>query len=216
MFNLLWPIIAGYLIGSIPTAFLAVRWKSNLDIREAGSGNVGTLNSYVVTGSKGLGLIVLVVDLLKGVAAALVGRALVPQLPFIGVAVAGSAAVLGHSYPVWLKFRGGRGLAPAAGAMGSVCIPLVAAWMAAWGIGFAVSRAVNVASFIACCILLGVLLAAPDEAIRAVLPEGATTRGLRAFGVLLLAIMLSRLVGPLREYVRDRRASKRTEKGEAS
>lgn len=216
MINLVWPILAGYLVGSIPTAFLAVRWKTGADIRKAGSGNVGTLNSYQVTGSKAVGLIVLLLDLLKGVAAVFVGRELVPQLPFVGSAVAGAAAVLGHSYPVWLRFKGGRGLAPAAGAMGSVSFALVGAWLAAWGIGYAMTRAVNVASFIACGLLLGVLLAVPDEVIRAVLPEGATTRGLRAFGVLLLFIMLTRLIGPLRGYIRDRRAGRTSERGEAS
>jgi glycerol-3-phosphate acyltransferase PlsY len=211
-----WPVIVGYLIGSIPTAFLAVRWKSKLDIRKTGSGNVGTLNSYEVTRSKAVGLTVLVVDVLKGVAAVAVGRTLVPGLPFVGAAFAGTAAVIGHSYPVWLLFKGGRGLATAAGAMGWVSFPLVGAWLAAWGIGFAITRAVNVASFIACVLLLGLLLAVPDEVIRAVLPEGATTRGLRAFGVMVLLVMLTRLIGPFREFLRDRRAQRISERGEGS
>ena len=216
MFTMFWPVIVGYLIGSIPTAFLAVRWKSKVDIRKTGSGNVGTLNSYEVTRSKAVGLTVLVVDVLKGVAAVAVGRTLVPGLPFVGVAVAGTAAVIGHSYPVWLLFKGGRGLATAAGAMGSLSFPLVGALLAAWGIGFAITRAVNVASFIACVLLLCLLLAVPDEVIRAVLPEGATTRGLRAFGVMVLLVMLTRLIGPFREFLRDRRAQRISERGEGS
>jgi glycerol-3-phosphate acyltransferase PlsY len=204
--NLVWPLIAGYLIGSFPTAYLVVRWKSRRDIREMGSGNVGTLNSYEVTGSKAVGLIVLIADTLKGVLAVLVGRGLIPGLPFVGAAFAGTAAVIGHSYPVWLLFKGGRGLATAAGAMGVLCPPLVAAWLLLWGMGYAFTKAVNVASVIACAVLLAALLSVPDDAIRAVLPDGATARGLRAFGVLLLIVMLTRLAGPLREYLRGRRA----------
>jgi glycerol-3-phosphate acyltransferase PlsY len=211
-----WPVIVGYIIGSFPTAFLAVRWKSKADIRKTGSGNVGTLNSYEVTRSKAVGLTVLVVDVLKGASAVALGWTLVPGLPFVGAAFAGTAAVIGHSYPIWLLFKGGRGLATAAGAMGSLSFPLVGAWLAAWGIGFAITRAVNAASFIACVLLLGLLLAVPDEVIRAVLPEGATTRGLRAFGVMVLLVMLTRLIGPFREFLRDRRAQRISERGEGS
>jgi len=216
VFNLFWPVIVGYLIGSFPTAFLAVRWKSKADIRKTGSGNVGTLNSYEVTRSKAVGLTVLVVDVLKGASAVAVGRTLVPGLPFVGAAFAGTAAVIGHSYPIWLLFKGGRGLASAAGAMGLLSFPLVGAWLAAWGIGFAITRAVNVASFIACVLLLGLLLAVPDEVIIAVLPEGATTRGLRTFGVMVLLVVLTRLIGPFREFLRDRRAQRISERGEGS
>jgi acyl phosphate:glycerol-3-phosphate acyltransferase len=216
VFNLFWPVIAGYLIGSFPTAYLAVRWKSNVDIRKTGSGNVGTLNSFQVTRSKAVGVTVLIVDVLKGVVAVMVGRMLVPGLPFVGVAFAGAAAVVGHTYPIWLLFKGGRGLATAAGAMGSVSFPLVAAWMAAWGIGFAFTRVVNVASFAASLLMLGLVVLVPDEVIRAVLPEGATTRGLRTFAVMILLVMLTRLIGPLREYLRDRRAKRFPERVEGS
>jgi len=216
VFNLFWPVIVGYVVGSFPTAFIAVRLKSKVDIRKTGSGNVGTLNSYEVTRSKAVGLTVLLVDVLKGAAAVAVGQTLVPGLPFVGAAFAGTAAVIGHSYPVWLLFKGGRGLATAAGAMGSVSFPLVGAWLAAWGIGFAITRAVNVASFIACVLLLALLLAVPDEVIRAVLPTGATTRGLRAFGVMVLLVMLTRLIGPFREFLRNRWVQRISERGEGS
>ncbi len=205
MFNVLWPVIVGYLIGSFPTAYLAVRWKSKLDIRKTGSGNVGTLNSFLVTRSKAVAVTVLLVDILKGVVAVLVGRTFVPGLPFVGAAYAGTAAIIGHCYPIWLLFRGGRGLATAAGAMGVVSVPLVGAWMAAWGIGYAFTRTVNVASFIACILVLGLLTMVPDEVVRAVLPEGATTRGLRTFGIMILLVMLTRLIGPFREYLRSQK-----------
>jgi glycerol-3-phosphate acyltransferase PlsY len=214
--NFFWPVLAGYLIGSFPTAFLAVRWRSGVDIRDAGSGNVGTLNSYQVTRSRTVGLTVLLVDVLKGAGAVLAGRALVPELPFIGGAIAGTASVLGHSYPVWLRFRGGRGLATAAGAMGSVSLALVGAWMLVWGVGFAGTRAVNVASFVACVLTGAALVSVPDAVLGFAVPDGATSRGLRAFGVLVLLVMLSRLIGPAREFLRDRRVRRTTGGGESS
>ncbi len=134
----------------------------------------------------------------------------------MGAAFAGTAAVIGHCYPIWLLFRGGRGLATAAGAMGVVSVPLVGAWMAAWGIGYAFTRTVNVASFIACILVLGLLTIVPDEVVRAVLPEGATTRGLRTFGVMILLVMLTRLIGPFRDYLRNLRAQRRSKGGEGS
>jgi len=206
VFNSLLPFIVGYLIGSLPTAFLAVRWKTRLDIRKTGSGNVGTLNSYLVTRSKTVAVTVLFVDILKGVVAVLVGPTFIPGLPFVGAAFAGVGAVIGHCYPIWLLFRGGRGLATAAGAMGVISLPVVGAWMAAWGIGYAFTRAVNVASLIASILVLGLLTTVPDDVVRAVLPEGASTRGLRTIGVMILIVMMTRLIGPFREYLRDRKA----------
>ena len=206
VFNSFLPVVVGYLIGSFPTAFLAVRWRTRLDIRKTGSGSVGTLNSYLVTRSKAVAVTVLLVDVLKGAVAVLVGQTFVPGLPFVGAAVAGMAAVIGHCYPIWLRFRGGRGLATAAGAMGVMSLPVVGAWMAAWAIGYAFTRAVNVASLIACILVLGLLTTVPDDVVRAVLPEGATTRGLRAIGVMILIVMMTRLIGPFREYLRSQKA----------
>src|SRR5512147_2237624 len=113
---LLLALCGGYLIGSVPWAFILVRLRSNRDIRKEGSGNVGTLNSYVVTGSRKVGVAVLLLDLAKGFAAAEFGR-MVGGGDFSTAAVGLLAAILGHNYPVWLRFKGGRGLAPAAGGM---------------------------------------------------------------------------------------------------
>src|SRR5512140_1590079 len=106
----------GYLLGSFPTAYILVRWKSKTDIRMVGSGNVGGLNSYVVTKSKALAAIVVLIDALKGVAAVLIAP-LITGDSFIFMAAAGIGAVLGHNFPVWLRFKGGRGLATAAGVL---------------------------------------------------------------------------------------------------
>ena len=142
--SLLLAAVVGYLIGSIPTAYLIVRWKSKVDIRKAGSGNVGTLNSYEVTRSKLVGVLVLVVDLLKGVSAVLLAAAIAPGMGFGASAVGGISAVVGHSFPFWLKFKGGRGLATAAGVLMPLQWLVVLFWGFWWAIGFFLTRNVNV------------------------------------------------------------------------
>ncbi len=112
--------LGAYLIGSIPTGFLVAKAKG-IDIRAVGSGNIGATNAMRVLG-KPAGIFVLFMDALKGFAAAACLVALV--LKFFTIApeqveplqiVAGIAAVLGHNYTCWLKFKGGKGIATSAG-----------------------------------------------------------------------------------------------------
>ena len=101
-----------YLLGSIPFGYILLRIFRGEDVRQTGSGNIGATN--VARSSPGLGILTLVLDALKGLAAVLAARALFPgqdSLP----AVAALAAVLGHMFSVWLKFRGGKGVATGLG-----------------------------------------------------------------------------------------------------
>ena len=108
--DLISSILLGYLLGSIPCAYLMVQWKSKKDIRQTGSGNVGALNSYLVTRSGLVGGAVPLLDMLKGMAAVAL-----PWLFFdaglAGGAAAGVASIIGHNFPIWLKFKGGKGVA---------------------------------------------------------------------------------------------------------
>ena len=101
-------IILGYLLGSMNAAYWAANFKK-VDLLSAGSRNPGTSNAFYVLGWK-LGLSVGIFDIGKGIAAVLLIGLLFPALPLAG-AVAGTAAVLGHIFPVWWKFRGGKGFA---------------------------------------------------------------------------------------------------------
>lgn len=104
-------LAVGYLLGSIPFAYLIGRRALGIDIRQHGSGNVGATNMWRVGGSK-LGALCLFLDLLKGVAPTALALHYLGELPAIG---AGIAAVVGHMAPVWLKGSGGKGVATAAG-----------------------------------------------------------------------------------------------------
>jgi acyl phosphate:glycerol-3-phosphate acyltransferase len=106
-------IAAGYLLGTFPTADLvARRWsRGTLDLRSTGSGNPGTANATAVLGTRA-GATVLAGDITKGAAAAALGRAFAGP---IGAHAGGTAAVIGHCFPVWTGFRGGKGVAASIG-----------------------------------------------------------------------------------------------------
>jgi glycerol-3-phosphate acyltransferase PlsY len=107
----------GYVLGSIPFGLLLTRLSGRGDVRDIGSGNIGATN-VLRTGSKPLAALTLVLDCLKATAAILLARRLFGES---SVVFAGAGAMLGHLYPVWLKFRGGKGVATLLG----VLIPLL-------------------------------------------------------------------------------------------
>jgi glycerol-3-phosphate acyltransferase PlsY len=104
-------VILGYLAGSVPFAFLLAR-RAGIDVRIAGSGNVGATNVLRTAGAW-RGVLVMALDVAKGATAVLVAGAATGAVPV--VALTGAAAVVGHIYPVWLRFHGGKGVAVAAG-----------------------------------------------------------------------------------------------------
>jgi acyl phosphate:glycerol-3-phosphate acyltransferase len=112
-------ILLGYAVGSVPFAFLLAR-RAGIDVRVAGSGNVGAANVLRTSGTP-LGVTVMALDISKGVATVLAAYAAAGSIPTM--AAAGAAAVVGHVYPVWLRFHGGKGVAVAAGAF-AVLAPL--------------------------------------------------------------------------------------------
>ena len=117
----------GYLLGSIPFGLLLTRAAGLGDIRAIGSGNIGATN-VLRTGRKGLAAATLVLDALKGLAAVLIAAGFGP-LAAIAAAV---GAVLGHMFPVWLRFKGGKGVATTLGVMWGLSWPVGAITCAAW------------------------------------------------------------------------------------
>ncbi len=109
-------VLLAYLLGSIPFGYLLVRLSVGGDVRETGSGGTGATNVTRRAG-RGIGVLTLLLDLLKGTAAVLVARALLgaDEGAQWWVCAAGAAAVLGHVFPMWLKFHGGKGVATGLG-----------------------------------------------------------------------------------------------------
>ena len=115
-------VVGGYLLGSIPFGLIATRLGGAGDIRQIGSGNIGATN-VLRSGRKDLAAITLIGDAGKGVVAVLLARWLTNDSAAI-VALAGGAAFLGHLFPVWLKFKGGKGVATFYGVLLSACWPV--------------------------------------------------------------------------------------------
>ncbi len=157
-------LAGAYLLGSIPTGYLVGRARG-VDLRQAGSGNIGATNALRVLG-KPAGIFVLIVDALKGVLAATV----VPRLAWQNFAtsatsdatagmpvwlpiLAGIAAVLGHNFTVWLRFRGGKGVATSAGVLlGVLPLPFLMV-LAVFLLALAITRVVSLSSLVAAAAL---------------------------------------------------------------
>lgn len=124
-------IALGYLLGSIPFGVILTRLFGAGDLRQIGSGNIGATN-VLRTGRKGLAAATLILDGAKGAVAVLLARHFVPELAEPGAMLAGAAAMIGHCYPVWLKFRGGKGVATLLGLSIALAWPIGLVFAAVW------------------------------------------------------------------------------------
>jgi acyl phosphate:glycerol-3-phosphate acyltransferase len=176
-----WPaallVVVGYLLGSLSFALLLVKWRTGADIRTVGSGNAGATNVLRAHG-KGLAAAVALLDTAKGAAAVLLVRLVTADPRY--AAAAGLAAILGHVFPLYSGFRGGKGVATAVGAF-LVLAPLATAvCLAVFLAVVAVTRYVSLGSMIAIVLLppaVGILSHAP----RAVVVAAAATAVLVVF-----------------------------------
>jgi glycerol-3-phosphate acyltransferase PlsY len=144
--------LAAYLIGSLPTSFIMGKVTRGLDIRQHGSGNVGATNALRVLGTK-VGLFTLLVDIGKGFLTIFLARKFLPDssnLFFIGI---GLATILGHIFTIFLKFKGGKGVATSAGVFLALTPLAVAIALAVFVIVVAVTRYVSLGSILAASVL---------------------------------------------------------------
>jgi glycerol-3-phosphate acyltransferase PlsY len=158
--NAPWLLVGAYLMGSIPFGYLLARFVAKTDVREAGSGNIGATNVARVVGKK-LGVITLLLDALKGaVPVLLVAPVLAPGTHEQMIeAMAGLCAFLGHCFPVWLKFRGGKGVATGAGLTLAHMPVIFGIGFGAFALTFAFARVVSLSSIVAALVVLGAVLA---------------------------------------------------------
>ena len=136
----------GYLLGSIPFGVILTRAAGAGDVRQIGSGNIGATN-VLRTGRKDLAIATLLLDAGKGAAAYLIAQALFPGVPALA-AIAGGAAFLGHLFPVWLGFKGGKGVATFFGLLLAAAWPLGLLAGATWLIVAAVFRISSLAALV--------------------------------------------------------------------
>jgi len=144
-----WSILIAYLLGSIPFGLICGFLIKGVDIRQHGSGNLGATNVFRVIGKR-WGICVLVLDALKGAMAVLVARYLL-SASVIGtpVVVAGVTAIMGHAFPIWLRFKGGKGVATSLGVFLALAFIPTASTFGIWILVFATVRIISVASLVA-------------------------------------------------------------------
>jgi glycerol-3-phosphate acyltransferase PlsY len=176
-------VVAGYLLGSIPTGLLLAR-RAGIDPRRAGSGNIGATNVLRTAGRR-LGFLTLAGDLAKGALPTWLALRLGAGETVTGLT--GLAAVLGHLFPPWLRFHGGKGVATALGAILVLAPGSATLGVLAFGLVVGASGYVSLASLVACTVVAGVMSAG------------------RAFawpmGVLMAALIVARHAGNLRRLV---------------
>ena len=128
-FDLLISCLIGYLFGSVPFGLLLTKFAGFGDVRAIGSGNIGATN-VLRTGHKGLAALTLLADMAKGLVPVLIVSHLFGFDPY--AVMAGVAALLGHMFPVWLKFKGGKGVATYIGVCFGIGLPLGLSFIALW------------------------------------------------------------------------------------
>jgi len=150
-----------------------------MDIRDEGTGNVGTMNVYEVTKSRTLGIVVLVVDVLKAIVAVVLAWMLFGSRDlFAGnfwiMGVAGIGATLGHNYSPWLGFKGGRGLATTLGVSIAIGWVIAAAWLLGYVLTYAVKRDIHTGNLAASVLMPIILAVVPGDIIRSLtgVPSG--------------------------------------------
>ncbi len=202
IFGLLAIGIVAYFVGCIPTAWIVMKMRSGADIRSVGSGNVGAHNVYDVTGSTMLAVIVGIVDALKG-ASVMVAVMLLHPDSFPASAVAAVSVVAGHNWNVFLKGKGGRGLATALGVFAVFNPVFIIVWGVAYLTGYyVVRRNIHIATIVACIGAAALAWSTPDPVMtattRIAIPSATTMRVLIAAICFMLFV---RQIEPVREFI---------------
>jgi len=190
-----------YLIGSVPTAYLILKFSHGKNITNEGSGNVGALNSYEVTNSKLTGVLVLAVDFLKG---------FIPSYIFLSVAgysletmfIPIALIILGHNFSVWIKFKGGRGLATAAGICAAVEPWALLIWCALFMISYGAYRNIHFGNIVATLLLPVAYYIMNPIVNQAGINSAAYLSIMMTFIIVLSLIILLKHINPFLEIIK--------------
>lgn len=193
-------ILIGYLLGSIPTAYLLMKSKG-VDITSAGSGNVGAMNSFEVSGSKLIGLTVFSIDFTKGFLSVLILKHLYPD-QFIYPAISLLMAVFSHCFNPWIQFKGGRGLATAAGGTLILFPYLLLSWVLVWVISYLYKKDILLSNILATPLSLLLVLGKPDLAVKYAFPQPSIDL-LILFSLSGLLIIFIKHIDPLKEIIKN-------------
>ena len=192
--------IIGYLLGSIPTAFIFLKKTKGLDITNEGSGNVGAMNSFEITNSKMMGISVFLVDFFKGIASVLLPQILFPG-EFIFAAISLLFAVFSHCYNPWIKFKGGRGLATAAGGAAFLFPFLLVVWGVLWVIFYVMRKDILFANISSTVFSIFVVFGTSNIAVKYAFPKPVNIPELMLISTAVLLIIFIKHIEPLKELI---------------
>ncbi len=199
--------IFGYILGSFPTAFILLKKVKKLDITTQGTGNVGAMNMYDVTQSKTLGILVLLIDALKGLFSVYLTLLFFP-VHFIYPALALFFAVFSHCFNPWLKLKGGRGLATAAGGTLMLFPVMPGLWLAIWFISYFLKKDIIFSNVLSSVMSLLIILSASNTLYKYSYPQADTIPTLILFTVGVLSIILIKHIEPLQELINKKNYGK--------
>jgi glycerol-3-phosphate acyltransferase PlsY len=192
--------VVGYILGSIPSAYLLTKQIKGIDITKNGSGNVGAFNSFRVTRSKLIGILVLIIDFSKGAFPAGILIFLFPN-NFIYPALAVFFAVLSHCFNPWLGFKGGRGLATAAGGAAVIFPFLLIVWTILWVIFYLMRKNILFSNIAATILSLLLVYNTVDIAIKYTCPKTNDVSSVVFISTSVLVLILIKHIDPLKELV---------------
>lgn len=205
-------LFIGYLLGSIPTAYILLKMKKGIDITTTGSGNVGAMNSFEVTNSKMIGVTVLAIDFLKGLLSVLIMTIIYPE-SFVFPAVSLIFAILSHCFNPWLKFKGGRGLATAAGGTAIIFPYLLVSWIILWVIFYVLKKDILVGNIAATILSLFLVANTLEISIKYSYPRAASESELMLFVISGLIIIFIKHLEPFIEVINKyKNSGKRNDK----
>jgi glycerol-3-phosphate acyltransferase PlsY len=194
----------GYFLGSIPTAYIFLKKAKGIDITKEGSGNVGAMNSFEISNSKLIGISVFLIDFVKGIVSVVIPLLIYPG-EFIFPALALMFAVFSHCFNPWINFKGGRGLATAAGGAAIIFPFLLVLWALLWVIFYMMRKDILIANISSTIFSLLVVFGIPEIAIKYTYfkPESVSVLILVSASVLILIFI--RHIEPLREIISNQK-----------
>lgn len=201
-------LILGYIIGSFPTAYIILKKTKNIDVTNAGTGNVGAMNSFEVTNSKTIGIIVFLIDFAKGILPIFILK-IFGLDDFTLFAVASLACIFAHCYNPWLKLKGGRGLASAAGSTAIIFPFTLVAWLILWVIFYFMKKDITIANVAASVMALLLILTSIKIALKYAFPTPESEAVIVLFSLGLMLIIISKHTEPLQELFDTMKLSKK-------
>lgn len=201
--QILFSLIIGYLLGSIPTAYLLLK-RRGLDITMEGSGNMGAMNTFDVTGSKNTGILVFLIDALKGLLSVYIPLLIFP-INFMFPALGLIFAVLAHCFNPWIGFKGGRGLATSLGGAILIAPYMAVIWISAWIMIYLIKKDIIAGNIFATVIVVPVVAIFSEIAFRFSFPTPDSISTMILFVFTILILIFVKHIGPLLDLINKRK-----------